>query len=148
MGVETKSTTVLEDVKIHVKLKISALWVSAMLCYIYGDILSFFRQDRIEGILAGNMGPLGPTTQGVLLGVAVFMAIPAVMVFLSLTLTPTVNRWVNVILGIIYTAVVLLTMLTGPWAYYMFLGIVEVILTGLIVWYAWTWPPREREGVR
>lgn len=32
--------------------------------------------------------------------------------------------------------------MTSPvaWAYYLFLGIVEVALAALIVWYAWSWP--------
>jgi hypothetical protein len=28
-------------------------------------------------------------------------------------------------------------MVLGPWAYYAFLGVVEVVLTGLVVWDAW-----------
>jgi hypothetical protein len=31
----------------------------------------------------------------------------------------------------------------GSWVFYIFLGSVEVVLTALIVWYAWTWPRRE-----
>jgi hypothetical protein len=137
-----KSATVLDDVKIHVKMKISALWVSVMLCYIYGDYFGLYKPGELQGILEGRMGPLGPTTQGVLLGTAILMAIPSVMVFLSLVLHPRPNRWVNIILGVIYTLIMLITM-PGAWVFYMFLGVVEVVLTGLIVWYAWTWPTRE-----
>jgi hypothetical protein len=67
------------------------------------------------------------------------MAIPGVMVFLSLVLKPNLYRWVNIILGVTYTAIMLITM-PGAWAFYIFLGIVEVALTLLIVWYAWSWP--------
>jgi hypothetical protein len=67
------------------------------------------------------------------------MAIPSVMVFLSLALKPNPNRWVNLILGVIYTVIMLITM-PGAWAFYIFLGVVEVALTALIVWYAWNWP--------
>lgn len=35
-----KSTGIaLDDIKIHVKIRISALWASVMFCYIYGDYL-------------------------------------------------------------------------------------------------------------
>jgi hypothetical protein len=27
----------------------------------------------------------------------------------------------------------------GTWAYYIFFGIVEVVLTATIAWYAWNW---------
>jgi hypothetical protein len=93
-------------------------------------------------MLEGKIVPLGPTTQGVLLGTSVMMAIPSVMVFLSLALKPNLNRWVNIISGVIYTVIMLITM-PGAWAYYIFLGIVEVVLTALIVWYAWNWPKQE-----
>jgi hypothetical protein len=68
------------------------------------------------------------------------MSIPAVMVFLSLALRPEVNRWVNIILGATYAAIMILTMLMDAWDFYIFFGIVEVILGGLIVRYAWKWP--------
>ena len=73
------------------------------------------------------------------------MAIPAVMVFLSLTLRAKANRRTNIILGIVYTGVVLITLLMpGTVAYYyIFFGSVEIVLTALIVWYAWKWPKGE-----
>ena len=70
------------------------------------------------------------------------MAIPSTMVFLSLVLKPDANRWVNIILGVIFTVIMLITM-PGAWAFYIFLGIVEVVLTAMIVWYAWNWPKHE-----
>ena len=70
---------------------------------------------------------------------SVSMAIPASMIFLSLALRANLNRWLNIILGAIYTVFVLITM-PGAWAFYLYLGSVDVVLTGLIVWHAWTWP--------
>jgi hypothetical protein len=137
-----KAATVLDDIKVHVKLKLSALWVSVTLCYIYGDYFGLYEPGKLQGMLEGTMGPLGPTTQGVLLGTAILMAIPSVMVFLSLALKPNPNRWVNIVLGVIFTVIMLITM-PGAWVFYMFLGVVEVVLTALIVWYAWKWPKQE-----
>ncbi len=128
----------LDDIKIHVKIKLSALWAAVMFCYIYGDHFRLFQLGELQGMLEGKMWSL-PVTQGLLLGTSIFMTIPAVMVFLSLALKPGLNRWANILLGVIYTAMVLITM-PGAWAYYIFLGIVEVALTVLIVWYAWSWP--------
>ena len=133
----------MEDMKINVKIKLSALWVTVMLCYLYGDVFGFFEPGIIEEIIAG--APRGiQITQVSLLGIAILMAIPSVMVFLSLTLKPKANRWANIILGILYSLVMLGTMLMpGAWAYYIFLGIVEIVLTLLITWYAWKWPKQE-----
>jgi hypothetical protein len=138
----TTPPPVLEDVKVHVKLKLSALWASVMFCYIYGDYFGLYKPGTLQEMIAGKMGPLGPATQGVLLGVAIMMAIPGVMVFLSLVLPAAVNRWANVTFGVIYTVIMLMTM-PGEWAFYVFLGVVEVALTGLVVWYAWNWPRQE-----
>lgn len=134
--------TALDDMQIHVKFKLSALWVSVMLCYIYGDYFGLWQPGQLQGMLEGKMGPLGPTTQLVLVGTSVMMAIPSVMVFLSLVLKPYLNRWVNIILGVIYTLIIVVTM-PGSWAFYIFFGIVEVVLTALIVWYAWNWPQQQ-----
>lgn len=136
-----KTGAALEDIKIHVKLKLSALWVSVMFCYIYADYFGLYVPGALQRMLEGKMGPLGPTTQGVLVGTSVMMANPSVMVFLSLALKPNLNRWVNIILGLIYTVIILITM--WDWAFYIFYGIIEVTLTALIVWYAWHWPKQE-----
>ncbi len=135
----TEPSTELDDIKVHVKVKISALWASLMFCYIYGDYFGLYKPGTLADMLAGKMGPLGPTTQGILLGTSAMMAIPSVMVFLSLVLRPSLNRWLNIILGLVYTVIMLVTM-PGEWTYYIFLGVIEAILTILIVWFAWRWP--------
>ena len=132
----------LEDVKVPVRLKISALWVSTMLCYIYGDIFWLYEPGKLQQMLEGKMAPLGKVTQVVLLGTSAMMAVPALMVFLSLVLKPNVSRWSNVVVGVLYTAIIIATM-PGAWVFYLFLGSIEVVLTSLIVWYAWKWPRLE-----
>lgn len=135
----SKERPALQDSIVPMRLKLSALWASLMFCYIYGDYFGLYQPGKLEGMLEGRMGPLGPTTQGVLLGTSALMAIPAVMVFLSLVLTPDLDRWANIILGAFFTVIMLITM-PGSWAFYVFLGFVEVALSILIVWHAWKWP--------
>lgn len=129
----------LEDSRIPRKLMLSALWVSLMLCYVYGDYFGLYKPGKLENMLAGKMGPLGEVTQGVLLGTSIMMAIPALMVFLSLALKPVFNRWINILLGLAYAVIMVLTM-PGTWQFYLFLGVVEIALSLLIAGYAWTWP--------
>ena len=131
-------TTEMEDVKINVKLKLSALWAALMLLYIYADHFSLFRTGQIEEMISGRIGPF-PVTQGSLLAFSILMMIPAVMVFLSLVLKPTVNRWANIILGVLYTFVNISNLIGETWVYYIVFGVVEIVLTFLIVWYAWKW---------
>lgn len=128
----------LDDMKVHVKLKLSALWAAVMFCYIYGDYFGLYVPGQLKGMLEGQ-GPVGPTSQGTLVGTSIMLAIPGVMVFLSVVLPPRLNRWINIILGIVYTLIMLATM-PDAWAFYIVLGVIEVILTLLIAWYAWHWP--------
>ncbi len=115
-----------------------------MFNYLYADVTGFYAPGMIEGIIAGDVGGL-QLTQAFLLGSAVLMEIPIVMVLLSRTLKYRANRWANIITGTIYTGVILFTMtyFGVPPAYYLFFGTVEVVITALIVWYAWRWPKPE-----
>jgi len=130
--------TALEDVKLNVKIKLAALWTSVMFCYIYADYFGLYVPGSLQGMLEGKMGPLGPTTQGILLGTSIMMAIPSVMIFLSLALKPILSRWLNIVFGVLFTLIILITM--WGWMFYTFFGAIEVMLTSAVVWYAWRWP--------
>ena len=133
----------LQDIKIDVKIKLSALWVALMCFYLYRDVLGFMEPGHVEDLLAGELAGV-QMTQAVLLGSAVLMAIPTVMVFLSLALKAGVNRWVNIILGIAHMALLAGTFFVGKIsALYAFYAIVEFLLMVLIVWHAWKWPRLE-----
>jgi len=136
-----KTKKIFEDVTVNVKVKISALWVAIMALYIYNDYFSLYKPGSVEEMLQGNMGPF-PVTQIALFSAALLMAIPAMMIFLSLIMKPNLNRIVNVILGLLYV-VVMIVSVQGEWLYYIFMGIVEIILTALIIWYAIKWPRHE-----
>ena len=138
MNGSNRSRPGLEDIPIHVRIKLSALWVSVMFCYIYADYFGLYVPGSLQSILNGQMRPLGPTTQGVLLGTSMMLAIPSVMIFLSVALQPALARWLNIIVGAVYTAIILLTM--WAWVFHIFYGVLEIALTVLIVWYAWNWP--------
>lgn len=133
-----------EDLKVPVKLKLAGLWTSVVLCYLYGDYIGLYKPGKLQKMLDG-IGVLGrPITQEALLAIALLMVVPCVMVFLSLVLKSPVNRWVNILFGVFYTVVMLVTMWGASWTFYLFLGVVEVALTATIVWYAWNWPRQVR----
>ncbi|WP_438422558.1 DUF6326 family protein [Aquimarina macrocephali] len=139
-----KKNRILEDYKINVKLKLSALWTSLIVCYIYGDFFSLFVPGAIEDMIA-KVTPIGETTPTVILAFAISMAIPAMMILVSLLLKPSINRWLNIIVGSLYTIIVVLTMINPtPWTmYYTFLGIIEIALSMLIIGHALKWPKQE-----
>jgi len=90
-----KMATELEDVKINVKIKLSALWATLMFLYIYADLLGNMEPGHIEGVISGEVAGL-QITPAFLLGSTILMAIPSLMVFLSLTVPPKANRWANI----------------------------------------------------
>jgi Family of unknown function (DUF6326) len=127
-----------EDIKVHVRFKLFALWTSVMFFYIYGDYFELYQPGKLPDMLSGRM-PFGAISQGALLGMAAVMIIPSLMPFLSLVLPAAVNHWVNIVFGVIYS-VIMIVVIRGGWHYYVLYGLIEITLTVLIVWYAWTWP--------
>jgi hypothetical protein len=133
-----KFAATLDDIKVHVRFKLFALWSSVMFCYIYGDYFELYQPGKLQGMIAGRTA-LGAVSQGALLGMAMIMAIPSLMAFLSLVLPSSVNRRLNIILGAAYTVIMILA-IQGGWHFYILFGLIEIVLTTLVVWYAWTWP--------
>lgn len=117
-----------------VQIILSGLWVAVMLTYLLGDVLRIFAGDFKAGEIEGKK-----MSQKMLMGIAILMLIPIVMVFLSLTLSYTVNRWVNIIVAIGLFGFNLIGLPTYPGAYDKFLIIAGLGFNVLTVWYAWTW---------
>ena len=130
----------MEDFKINVKMKLASLWIVLMFFYTYGDILGFYNPGNIEELISGEIaGAL--LTQELLLGMAILMGIPIFMIFLSLTLKARVNRWVNIIIGIVQGITLGSTFWVGEiTAYYAIIAISEALIIALIVGHSWKWP--------
>lgn len=128
----------LEDQPVPTRIKLAALWASAMFCYIYADYFALFSPGQLASMNQGLIPPLGRSTDGVMIFVSAMMAVPTVMIFLSTALPPRLNRALNILFGAIYTAIIGVTMWSG--AHFMFYGTIEVALTLLVIFYAWTWP--------
>jgi Family of unknown function (DUF6326) len=143
--VSTSNSAIFEDVRIDVRLKISALWIAMLFLFAYGDIFGFFAPGQIEEVIGGEISGL-EITQVFLFVVSLYIAIASAMIFLSLVLAPKVSRWTNVVLPILYV-VSIVASAVGESAYFWFLSIAESALLLLIVRYAWTWPRQEASRV-
>jgi len=135
---DKRNAVAFEDIKVHVRFKLFALWSSLMFFYIYGDYFELYQPGKLQKMIAGS-SPLGSISQGLLLGMSAVMVIPSLMPFLSLVLPVRVNRWMNIVFGTVYTVIMILA-IRGGWHFYIFFALIEIALTVLIVWYAWTWP--------
>ena len=138
------STGSLEDVKVGVRTKISALWIAVLFLFAYGDIFGFFQPGQIEEVISGEISGI-EITEVFLFATSAYVAIASVMVFLSLVLPPRIDRWANIVLPILYIASIVASVF-GESAYFYFLSVVESALLLVIVWYAWRWPTRSSMG--
>jgi hypothetical protein len=136
------AVSVLADVPVPIRYKLSALWISVMFLYIYADYFELYVPGKLQSILARQMIPLGPVTQNVLLGTAAMLALPSLMIFLSVALRASATRWLNIAVGAIYTAIQIAVVSGSGWTFYVAMGLLETALTVLIVWTAWKWPRR------
>ncbi|MGB3300589.1 MAG: DUF6326 family protein [Phormidesmis sp.] len=135
------SQKALEDIKVNVKLKLAALWASFMFLYIYVVYVHVYMPDSIEDILAGKVFTFDISY--VFLMIAMFfVAIPALMIFLSVALPAKVNRWTNIIVAAVYIPYMLFNLAGEAWLHMIFAAFVEVVLLLLIIRYAWKWPKR------
>jgi hypothetical protein len=70
---------------VDVRVKLSALWIALMFTYTYADVLGFYTPGTLEKLMAGSIGAV-QISQGFLLVMALWMAIPSAMIVLSLLL--------------------------------------------------------------
>ena len=131
---------------IPTKLKLSALWASTMFCYVYCDYFELYTPGKLESMLQGNLGPMGSVTPGVLIGLSAMMAVPSLMVFLSVALPARYNKLLNIVVGAFFTLLMALLMYSAGWYFYKFFAGIETVLTALVVWYAWRWPTAMSAG--
>jgi hypothetical protein len=124
---------------------LSTLWIFAMFNYIYADILTLYfapalQKEATQQLQAGQMGSL-LVTQGAVLAGAVSLETAMAMVLLSRILDYGVNRWANVLVALLQTALVAWSLNGQLYAnlFYEFFAAIEIACTLFIVWYAWTW---------
>ena len=139
MSENIENNTQVKEEKVNVRIIITTLWISIMCLYIYNDFFSLFPPGNIQEIIDGNMGPFEVTQAGLFLA-AVLMLIPSLMIFLTNILPAKITKISNMVLGVLYAFVMIGSLIGEGWAFYIFLGIVEIVLSLLITFYAWKWP--------
>ena len=130
-----------EDIKLNIRTKLIGLWTVLMLLYIYCDIHTLFKPGQINALINGFMGPF-PINQISLLVTGITLAIPALMIMANLFIRMVAIRWINIIVGIVYTFVDIGNMTSEKWAYNIFYGIVELAVTIAIVIISIKWPKK------
>src|SRR5664279_4216575 len=120
-----RQTIGIEDMRV----RLSTLWIFAMLNYIYADIMTLMDPEILKRFISGNMGPI-QITEGFLFGAAVLMEIAIAMVLLSRVLEYRANRWANIVAGAIETAAVFASLFAGtPVPHLLFFAVIEIACT-------------------
>lgn len=126
--------------KIDTKVLLSTLWIVVMINILTADVLSLNIPGSAEELAKTSTSTGLPIPQLMLVG-AIMNELAIAMIILSRVLKRGVNRWVNIIVGIITVAYIWAG--AGPYAHYTFIATVETICLLLIIWNAWKWSDAE-----
>ena len=136
------SHSALEDLRMPVQAKLAAAWTSFMFFYIYVDYLHLYKPGAIDDILAGVVFEFDISQTFVVIALTL-VAIPILMILLSMTLPARATRTLNLVVASLYIPVSAFNVAGGSWLYFYGLGVVlEVIILAFILRSAWTWPRR------
>jgi len=123
------------------KIRISVLWIFMAVAMSAHNVLYFMEPGAIAEIEEMQLGA------GMLLFMAIFWWVPLVMAVLSLTLKDSANRWANFVLGIVFTILNIVHLITEqlaqPSAHHILIIGSTIVVTGLIAWLAWRWPKQQ-----
>ena len=129
------------DPQIPVQARLAAAWASFMFLYIYVDILNFYKPGVVDGILAGLVWKFDISST-LLTMFLVSVSIPAMMVWLSMTLPARVNRATNLVVASLLIPYSVFNAAGTTWEWAAFYGIsigLEVLLLAFVLRSAWTW---------
>ena len=123
------------------RIKLAVLWLIfevatlafSLVWLMEPGVIDQFRAGVVEGV---EMGPV------MLMVLAIVFVVPLAMTFLSLTSKNPTNRWTNIILGLVF---IVLVIITGHYTYThaILIMLSQLAALALIVWYAWKWPKQE-----
>ena len=142
MRTQTAERTALADRQIPVQAKLAAAWTSLMFLVIYIDYFHLYQPDAIDEIRGGVIFVFDIT--GTLMSIFfVIIAVPALMILLSMTLPARINRITNIVVAALYIPCVVFNAAGATLDYAFYYGLtigVEVLILAFILRAAWAWP--------
>ena len=122
--------------RIDTKVLLSTLWIVVMINMLKADILSLFIPGAAEEV-ARTSARMGASIPQLMLIGAIMGQLGFAMIILSRVLKYGINRWVNIVVGIVTIAYIWGGMASYP--HYIFIASVETVCLLLIIGFAWTW---------
>lgn len=130
------NTSAIPAKKIDTKVLLSTLWIVVMINMLKADILSLNIPGAVDEVARTSASAGASIPQLMLIG-AIMGQIGIAMIVLSRVLKHGINRWVNIVAGMITIAYIWGGMASYP--HYVFLASVETLCLLLIIWFAWKW---------
>ncbi|MBE4720418.1 DUF6326 family protein [Pseudarthrobacter sp. AB1] len=142
MTIRMKTSNLLDNPPIPLQAKLAAAWTSLMFFVIYIDYFHLYQPGEIDLIRGGVIFEFD--ISGTLMSIFfVIIAIPALMIMLSMTLPARVNRATNLVVASLYIPVMVFNAAGASWEYAFYYALtigVEVLILAFILHSAWTWP--------
>lgn len=126
----------LENTRISTKAKLAIMWAVIMFFYLYNDVFML-----LQAVRSGDGASAEPPSELKMLVNAMVITPSALMPLLCVVMKPALSRWVNILTGAAYFAVIVWTILPPDTSwFYRYIGIVENIVTLGVIWTALRWP--------
>ncbi|OJU70748.1 MAG: hypothetical protein BGO04_07800 [Microbacterium sp. 70-38] len=122
-------------------LKIAAAWTTFMFLYIYVDFFNLYKPGVVDGIRDGLVWRF-EVSATLLTFMLASVAIPALVVVLTVTLPARASRVVNIVAASLYIPYSIFNAAGATWEWAFFYGLsigVEVLLLAFVIRWAWTW---------
>jgi len=118
---------------------LSILWIVLAINFMFCDIFTLMNSADLQNILNGSVDGM-QITQEFLLGFAIVMEIPILMILLSWILPIKSNRILQILAGLFLILIQSWSLTVGNVTlHYWFFSIVELFLLVAIVWQAINW---------
>ena len=137
---QTTTSNTLASPPIPVQAKLAAAWTSLMFLVIYIDYFHLYQPGEIDEIRGGFIFAfdISATLMSIFF---VIIAIPALMVMLSMTLPARASRATNLVVASVYIPIMVFNVAGTSWdwvIYYVLTIGVEVLILAFILRAAWT----------
>ena len=94
---------------------------------------------KIEEMISGYYDEI-KITQQALFFFSVITIIPALMIFLTLVIKSRLNRWLNIVIGLLHICIGIVAIIDSTWSFWFFYCILLMLVATLIVIYSLKWP--------
>lgn len=143
MSNRTASAKLPDDPPIPVQVKLAAAWTSLMFLILYIDYFHLYQPGEIDDIRGGNIFAF--EISGNLMTIFfVVIAIPTLMVLLSVVLPARANRATNLVIASLYIPICAFNAAGSTWDFAVYYAVtigVEILILVFILRSAWTWTP-------